>query len=319
LYINPTIVNQGGIEQTFDSNITYVIFNPDGNVATTIDRNIPLYEFTIVVKKGFGEDAWSEHGYSGITNIIEENVIIDDDTIISDINEFGWGDNGFGEGPFGGSYIRTLEEVASLIEARENSVIGSIAIAEIDFTSKIEDAEIFGIKTLSRSKVCPITTRHIFSGSLWHQSIDGNYIDADLAAGIIQLKSKTGISIPGRKISANMMNYDLQFDISRFTTFLDGAGLLDTSNITTNPTVLSLASIYDNFKHDSTLDIQALQLFEKAEDGTITPFTFGTGYVVSNDLSTITIQVSTAYAGKIIGLGLNHDPNFTYPTLFFEI
>lgn len=317
--VNPTRIIQEDSSVDYTPSISYTIFDPNGSITTSIDKNIPLYDFKLTIKRGWGEDAYSEHGYSGVTDEITDEAAIDSKIIVADANDTGWGEGAFNEGPFGGSYIRNIDDIRKFLEARENSVVGNISVGEIDFTPTVAASSIFGVKRLARPKHSPVEELHIYSGGLWHQSVNGEYSECEVAAGVHEYRSTGGIFVHGDIISSTDSVMTLEFDTSALAEVMTPEGSIGSDYVTSNIEVLEAASVYSRNLKDFSLSVDSLKLFERKVDGSVLAIDGVLSYTFVNDLTRLIVSIPAALSGATVGLGISNSTDHIYPTAFFKI
>jgi hypothetical protein len=305
-YINPTEVMQVDSSVSYEPNISYTILEPNGSIAKSIDKSIPLYDFRFTTQSEDGEEV-SNDATSG------------SDLVVGDAEESAWGEGGLGEGPFGGSYIKNIEDIRRLLEARENSVVGNIAVGEVDFTPDVVSASVFGVRRLSHAKESPVDELHLYSAGLWHQSVSGEHTETQISAGVSKYDSTGGVFIHGDKISEDSSTIFLEFNTERLSGFMSTTGTFDDSFVTTSPEVLYAASAYDSALRDWSMTADSFKLFKRESDGSILAIDGVLSYTFVDDLSKLIVSIPLIESGSTVGLGISNSTDNIYPTAFFKI
>ena len=308
--IKPTRIKNGSLVTNFEPSILYTITEQNGEIVSSIDEAIPLYEYTIPVYKGFGEDAYSEHGYSGITDEIDDEIVMSADSTVGT----GFGENAYSDGPFGGSFLKNIEDIRRLLDIQNNSVAGSIEIAEIDFTARIDEAHIYDTKRVAKSKKdIPFKKLDLFAGSIWHTSIDGSYSDISIAAGMHKYESISGISFPGYIVD-DSSSVAVSFDISSISQFMNTDGSFNDSMVMTDLDAISTIGLYNNLPL-ATIDKDSFKLYHKSDS--ISELSLN--IIIEEDLSRAYVLIPSELASSIsneyIGLGINT----VYPSVWTKV
>lgn len=296
--IKPTKVIQEGFQTNIEPTLTYTITESDGSIVSSIDDEIPLYEYEIPVSLGFGEDGYSEHGWSGVTDETTIEVVSEG----GDIYGTGYGDGSYSEGPFGGSYIANIEDIQNLLGAQSNSLSGQITIAEIDFTPSIKSAKIFkSIKMAKNNTGIPVKELDLFSGSVWHLSLNTSFTDLDFAAGIKEYRSTTGVFIPGAVINEDASFIYMRYDISKVSQFMDVTGAFDTAYVMTDTAALAALDLYTTFLPTASIDKDTLTLYNDSYE-----VIAGVEYILTEDLQDLMVKIPVIEKGSIVGLGIDN-------------
>ena len=189
--IKPTKITKQGIIIDFPPELSYLILDRDGNIALISNNELPQYKYELPLYLGYGEGVyWGDispdptplpigslpTGYSGITNDYQTIVISADG--LDGGYATGWGDSGYGEGPFGGSFLKDITDIQDLLDIKNNSEVGMISVGAIAFIAELKTANIFPYKDVA------MVNSHMnrkelynYNNILWHNSLNGKYTD----------------------------------------------------------------------------------------------------------------------------------------------
>jgi hypothetical protein len=312
--IKPTKITKGPYILDFKPTISYTITENDGTIVASSDSNIPVFEYSIPMGLGFGEEGYSENGYSGIAEVGQE-------VVANNTQDYGWGygDLGYSEGPFGGSFIKNFEDAQLLLDAKSNSETGTITIAKLDLNPDIISSNIFVDTTVARPSIELLSSYDLFSGGVWHVSKSKSFSDISLAAGIHEYRSTTGIHFDGAIIEKGTTHTVMEFDISGIlegmntpTQDVDPLMVLDAI---VDSAAFDVVERYESFIDDSSLLLDNLQLFSKINDDYQD---VDSSIVVHSDYSKVTLTFLKEDASNI-GLGFKNVDNEIYPIEFIKI
>ncbi|RLA68533.1 MAG: hypothetical protein DRQ78_00155 [Epsilonproteobacteria bacterium] len=168
--IKPTAIKKPGVSLYFPPDITYIITELNGDISLIKDDELPQYEYEVPLYLGYGKGGYSENGYSGVTDDFQ-TIVIDGSGLGSEYGT-GWGELGYSEGPFGGSFLKDINDIQDLLDIKNNSESGMLTIATVVFVSEIRKANIFPYRDvcladakMQRKKL------YNYNNIVWHHSI----------------------------------------------------------------------------------------------------------------------------------------------------
>ena len=237
--IRPTRIHNAISDITFTPKVSYVISDSGGNVVFSVDDDLPVNDFSLPTHLGFGQDGYGTRGFGGV---IDDFSLI---TITSDglasgtaggvvITADGYSADGFGEGPFGGSHLRKLSEIANLLDAQNNSESGTIEIGSLSFFAKVKNAHIFPYLQGAKNKyVTGHRSLYSYANVLWNVSLDNRNDDTIDTASTITLNSFSTIDFAPTLLFRDSSNLYIQFDLSPVSSGLTTTAEVDPSLVLT--------------------------------------------------------------------------------------
>lgn len=314
--IKPTKITKQGVELNFVPDISYIITDLDGNIAVANDADIPSYEYRLPIYLGYGEEGYGENGFSGTTESLSSISIN-----INNVGEYswGWGEQAFGEGPFGGSYIRNILEVQDLLDIKNNNETGTITIGALVFNPEIKTSDIYPYKQVATVKQ-PSISKQIgnYANIVWNSSIDGTHTDMIDVASVDVLETYATISLEGSIPFQDLTKVIIEFDLSPISAALTPAGDIDPAYVVDNG-VNSMAvddiGMYNDITPSGSTSILDLSLY--SYDDSVYSDVAGDIFV-SDDMKKATVIYSGAELDTIptnIGLGFKTLEQSIYPSV----
>lgn len=314
--IKPTKILFDKSQYDFPVRVTYSIFDDD-RLEFTTDTEFTLSEPIWYNHYGYGEEGYSEHGYSGIADP-ELEPHYDYQKYIND--DKGYSEDGYGDGPFGGDYIKSIDSMRRLVELRQDSIIGSIIVAKYSTKPIISDSNIHLNNRYSKVVNANSSFRKLdlYSGFLLHNSVSDEYSDIITPAGIQKINKVASIYFPGDVVQKENAFVDIQFDIEHISSLFNVSNEIDDQYILDSglyPEAKVKSELYEEFQNNFEFNIDNFALFAYiAEEHVEIPLI---NSVISSDLKTLTIRFQNSY--DYIGLGFDIFGNKIIPSCYINI
>jgi len=333
--IKPTKIKKPGVSLTFPPELTYLITDLDGNISLIKDDTIPEYVFELPLYLGYGEGVfWGATdpqypldpeldstitGYSGTTNDFK-TIVINGSGLGTEYGT-GWGDLGYGEGPFGGSFLKSIEDIKNLLDIKNNSESGLITIGTLTFESKIKSANIFPYKDVSMVDAeMGRKMLYNYNNVVWHSSL-GDHSDniiKKISTDIIH--TDTTIYFEPYIQFQDEDSVTVEFDLLKISKLYNSSGNIKEEYVLTNtvsPVANGDVDIYNNIM--PSVD-------NKITD--ITAFTFKDGkhekienniYISSDFLKATMLIDKTISTYSNVGLGFMNQDIKIHPSLTIKL
>lgn len=220
--IRPTRIRKPGVNLSFQPSLSYIITDMADNILLSNDDDIPDYEFYLPIHLGFGKGAYGDMGYSGVRDDYSLIIIEGDGSTpigsggssIVD-TETGYGERGYSDGPYGGSYLKKITDVENLLDIKNNSEAGTITISALEFSPSIKSAQIFPYLNTANSKYGNGKREQFsYANILWNTSLSGDDEDIIDTSSTTTINSYSTIDFNPSILFHDEIKMILGFDIS---------------------------------------------------------------------------------------------------------
>ncbi|RLA68388.1 MAG: hypothetical protein DRQ78_00760 [Epsilonproteobacteria bacterium] len=320
-FIKPTQIRKPGIVLDFPPELTYIISELNGDISLIKDDGLPKYEFVLPLYLGYGKGGYSENGYSGITDDFQTIVI--DASGAGGGYGTGWGDLGYGEGPFGGSFLKSIDDIKNLLDIKNNSESGILSVGYINFISNIKRADIFPYRNVSEVNAdMNRKTLYNYNNILWHSTYNSHddQVIKKVSADIIETFSTIHFEpyIQFRDKIKTIVEFDLSsiHDMYQSDTKIKNEYILDSS---VSAVADKSMETYDNLMPSLVSKITDIQTFT-FQDGNFTETP--QNILISSDFKKATVVLDTTTMNQEydnIGLGFKNSETTVYPSLTVKL
>ena len=324
--IGPTKVKKTGVSLDIEPQITYTLTDDDGTLLLD-DQQASDY-FHLDLHKGWGEDGYGDNGFSGTVDDysslvirriggLERSVIQEDVTEEERGPETGYGESGYSLGPFGGSYLLSIEEIKRLLDIKNNTEAATITIGNISYYSDIQEVHAYARDSIA----LPKSEARAIRESVYANSIvvfDSTSREFK-SMGIDKYESQSGVHFRSTWIEVTDTGILLEFDISSLSHYTLPTGEIDDDFILTgtiDQSANAMANRFSSLYSSEELVITDLALFTM--DTSTNEITFlSHDLFISSDFLTVNAEVATSVMN--VGLGLRKNDTYVYPLIFLNL
>lgn len=333
--IKPTKISKQGTIAKFPPELSYIILDKNGNISILSDGEIPKYEYELPLYLGYGKGVYWGHsdpeytvdpnepmtGYSGTTSDFQ-TIVVDGSGLGSDYGT-GWGELGYSEGPFGGSFLKDINDIQDLLDIKNNAEAGMISVGMVAFIPEIKTANIFPYKNVSIVDN-DMNRRDLYNYNniVWHNSIDGQHSDLINKSPVDIIKTYATIFIEPYIQFQDDEETIVEFDLSQIKD-LYGPNTNIKDEFILNSTVSSIAdadvNIYEGLMPSVSNKITDIVAFTQVDSGDYQEV--NKNIMISHDYSKATMKFKAIDLDNVenIGLGFMNSDIKIYPTLTINL
>jgi len=333
--IKPTVIRKPGIILDFPPELTYIITDLNGDIALIKDDTLPGYEFELPLYLGYGVGVyWGPAdinypldpdsvvtGYSGTTDDFQ-TITVDASGAGSEYGT-GWGDLGYSEGPFGGSFLKSIEDVKNLLDIKNNSESGVIIVGAIEFSTMIKSAYIFPYKDVSL--VDADMNRKMlynYNNIVWHNRLSYEHTDIINKVSTDIIETFSTINFEPYIQFQDETTTIIEFDLSKISSLYKANADIKEEYVLTasvDPVADLNVEIYKGIMPSLVTKLTDIESFTFKDDDFIeTP----QNILISSDFNKATVTLSTPSLNdgyQNIGLGFKNAELTIYPSLTVKI
>lgn len=323
--IGPTEIKKENIDLSFDPYLSYIVTDLDDNILLADDRNVSESPFVLPLHLGYSIGGFGLEGYGGIRTDFSL-IIINGDGSLAGIEDqegtkTGYGDIGYGDGPYGGALLKKIGDVENLLDIKNNSEAGTITISALEFYSKIKSSDIFPYLHSAQYRYDNgFRISNTYANTLWLSAMDGD------TSGVIEISSATPIrSYSTIDFTPSVLFEDetkkvLSFDISTISKGFLNSSLVNGAYVLSgdiDQEAFDELSLFSATMPTVSAQITNLAAFEYVDD-TYTELILDIR--ISNNLEEATIELLDLENKPInIGLGYKDATSTIYPTRMLKI